>query len=222
MSRRVIIVVEGDTEEEFVRSSIAPHFLNLGIFDVRGIKIRTSSRQKGGIGSYLKFRNNVEQLINQEKDTVVSSLLDYFRLPSSFPKYVEAAAFSNSSEKVSFLEEAMAEDIGNPRFIPYIQLHEFEALLFTDLRGFEYCGFSHVQLKQITSIISNHKNPEDINNDPETAPSKRLLKIFPGYSKVLHGNIIVQVNGFPLLLKSCPRFNYWIQKLIEKAKDVSF
>ena len=217
MSRRIIIVVEGDTEEEFVKSSIQPYFQGFGIHDVRGIKIQTSPGHKGGIGSYGKFKRNVENYLKQEKDIVVSSLLDFFRLPNSFPKYDDALKISYAKERVSFLENAMGEDINHHRFVPYLQLHEFEALLFTDLRGFEYCNFSTHHQQAIQAVMEKFQTPEDINNHPDTAPSKRLMKIIPGYNKVLFGNIIIQENGFHSLLEKCPRFSAWIERLINEA-----
>lgn len=217
MSRRIIIVVEGDTEEEFVKSSLQPHFQGFGIHDVRGIKIQTSPGHKGGIGNYGKFKRNVENYLKQEKDIVVSSLLDFFRLPTSFPKYEEALKIPYANERVSFLENAIGEDINHHRFIPYLQLHEFEALLFTHSKGFEYCGFSDQQRQAVQSIMDSFENPEEINNHPDTAPSKRLQKIVPGYNKVLHGNIIIQENGFHSLLEKCPRFSTWIKRLITQA-----
>ncbi len=217
MSRRIIIVVEGDTEEEFVKSSIQPYFQGFGIHDVRGIKIQTSPGHKGGIGSYGKFKRNVENYLKQEKDIVVSSLLDYFRLPTSFPKYDEALKIPSAYERVNFLENAIGEDINHHRFLPYLQLHEFEALLFTDLKGFEYCGFPVHQTQAIQAIIQDFETPEDIDNHPDTAPSKRLMEIIPSYNKVLFGNIIIQENGFHSLLEKCPRFSSWIKRLITEA-----
>ena len=196
MSKRIIIVVEGETEEEFVKSSIRPYLHENGIYDVRGIKISTSPGFKGGIGSYGKFKNRVKLLLNQEKDIVVSSLVDFFRLPTSFPNYEEALKIPFSQDRVTFLEAAINADIDDSRCIPYIQLYEFEALLFADIRGFEYCGFETKQLQQVQAIMAEYPNPEEINNHPETAPSNRLLKIIPKYEKVVWGNIIAQENGF--------------------------
>ncbi len=218
MSRRIIIVVEGETEEEFVNSSIAPYLSGFDIHDVRGIKITTSPGYKGGIGSYGKFKNNVERYLKQEKDIVVTSLIDFFRLPTSFPKYEEALKIPYSQKRVEFLEAAMKADIDYLRYLPYLQLHEFEALLFTDVRGFEYCGFESQQIQRVQGIMNEYPNPEDINNHPDTAPSKRLLKIIPKYEKVVFGNIIAQENGFHLMLEKCPRFKDWISKLIAEAR----
>jgi hypothetical protein len=217
MSKRIIIVVEGETEEEFVKSSVAPYLQGFGIHDVRGVRPNTSPGHKGGIVSYGKFRNRVDLFLKQEKEIVVSSLIDFFRLPVSFPGYEESLKIVNPQDRVTFLENAMKDDLPDTRYIPYIQLHEFEALLFTDMRGFEYCGFETSQLMQVRAIMEGFPNPEDINNHPETAPSKRLMKIIPKYDKVLFGNIITQENGFLQILKKCPRFTAWMQSLKEDA-----
>jgi hypothetical protein len=218
MSRRVIIVVEGDTEEEFVKDSVAPFlFQRHGIFDVRPIKVATSPGYKGGIGGYGKFRNDVTRYLKQEHDIVVTSLLDFFRLPPSFPAFKDSLKISDFADRIVFLEDAIAKDISDQMFLPYLQKFEFEALLFTDITGFEYCGITKSQKQELQKILADYPNPEDINDRPETAPSKRLQKIIPNYNKVLFGNVIIQEHGFPKLLEKCPRFAAWIEKIAELA-----
>ena len=71
------------------------------------------------------------------------------------------------------------------RFIPYIEMHEFEALLFSDADILaEKTGINIVEIKK---VIEAYDNPEEINEDPEKAPSKRLEKLKTGYRKVGHG-----------------------------------
>lgn len=72
---------------------------------------------------------------------------------------------------------------------------------------------------EIKAIIDAFDNPEDINSSPETAPSKRLMRIIPGYDKVLFGNIIALENGLSLVLEKCPRFRTWIDTLIHRCKE---
>jgi Domain of unknown function (DUF4276) len=102
-------------------------------------------------------------------------------------------------------------------FLPYIQKFEFEALLFTEITGFEYCGISLRQKMLLKSIMSTYPNPEDINNGPETAPSKRLQQIMPNYNKVLFGNVIIQEHGLQNILEVCPRFAAWVIRLAAMA-----
>lgn len=213
--RSLIVIVEGQTEEEFVNESLSTWLNGRGIYDVRAIKIRTSQTGKGGNTDYTKFKNDVLRILKKEGDVLVTSLIDYFRLPNRFPKYDEAQKITLAEKRAAFLEQALVSDIASERFIPYIQLHEFEALLFADLKGFgELPGITSQQLAEISKIITNYPNPEYINDSPQTAPSKRLLSIFPPFKKVLHGNYIILENGFPALLEKCPRFRGWAEYLV--------
>jgi hypothetical protein len=113
------------------------------------------------------------------------------------------------------MESAISEDITNPRFIPYIQLHEFEGLLFSDSEAFRILiGTDPSILLRIEKIVGEALNPELINDGQETAPSKRLQALFPGYKKVLHGASLAQIIGIRTIRDKCPRFNEWIEKLL--------
>ncbi len=224
--RGIVIVVEGQTEEEFVNVSLRPWFNSLGIYDVRAICIITSKTAKGGNSNYEKLKNDVTRYLKQEQDILVTSFVDFFRLPTNFPNYAEAKKITDVLKKVSFLEESLAKDINSARFIPYIQLHEFEALLFTDVRGFQNIPkVNESHLKQVLKIIENYPNPELINDSPQTAPSKRLEQIIPRYGKlkVLYGNNIIKDNSFSAILQKCPRFKNWIQTLARTIKpEINF
>lgn len=101
---------------------------------------------------------------------------------------------------------------------PYIQLHEFEALLFSSGKGFmKY--FEEKETLQLKGIIESFENPEDINSSPEGAPSKRILKIIPDYDKVMYGNIIALEIGLRTIREKCPRFNNWVNTLIKMCTD---
>lgn len=115
------------------------------------------------------------------------------------------------------MERCIKEDIADTRFIPYIQLHEFEALLFSSSKGFQ-TFFSPEQQESIQTIIHTYDNPEEINTTPEGAPSKRLLTIKEDYDKVLEGNLIALEIGLPEILEKCPRFKAWMDTLVQACK----
>ena len=123
----------------------------------------------------------------------------------------------NKAAQVKSLEEAINGAINDRRFFSYIQLHEFEALLFSSNKGFEYY-FSDEHAEATAAVISSYNNPEDINSSPEGAPSKRLLAIKPDYNKVLEGNLIALEIGIQSILEKCPRFAGWIKAIIGKAE----
>jgi hypothetical protein len=104
------------------------------------------------------------------------------------------------------------------RFVlPYVQMHEFEGLLFTDPSAFEWVedGWSNSVMLALTDVAQAFENPECINDSPETAPSKRILSIFPegAYSKTVHGPLIAEAIGVEAIREKCPAFNEWIEKL---------
>ena len=217
MSKRLYIVVEGQTEEEFVKDILEPYFQENGIYVFPTI-IRTSTGHKGGFVNYEHLKNDILRLLkSQGQDVVVSTFVDFFRCPK-LPNQGYIDVLSSHSHKVEEMEKSISTDINDWRFIPYIQLHEFEALLFSAANGFKMY-FDEKISKEIQGIIDSFDNPEDINSAPETAPSKRLIQIIPDYDKVLYGNIVALEIGLPIMLEKCPRFSAWVELLIQKCKD---
>ena len=217
MNKRLYIVVEGQTEEEFVKSLLAPHFLKESIY-VYPVIIHTSKGHKGGFVNYDHLKNDVNKLLHsQGNDVVVTTFVDYFRCPD-LPQKEKWEAIHNHTKQVEQMESVISADISDRRFIPYIQLHEFEALLFSAIDGFnEY--FNENIVAQLQAIIDDFDNPEDINSSPEGAPSKRLLRIIQEYDKVMYGNIVALEIGIIKILDKCPRFRNWVDTLIQKCKE---
>lgn len=216
MSKRLYIVVEGQTEEEFVKSLLAPFFQDMGIYAYPLI-IHTSKGHKGGFVNYEHLKNDIVRLLkSQGQDVIVSMLVDFFRSPE-VPEKDIWSIIPNHVERVVEMEMAIKKDINDWRFVPYIQLHEFEALLFSSDEGFKKY-FSDKEILELQGIIESYENPEDINSSPEGAPSKRLLRIVPDYDKVVYGNIIALEIGLKLIVDRCPRFKAWTELLIEKCR----
>lgn len=216
--KRLFIIVEGQTEEEFVKTLVSPYLQQYGIYDVKPILMRTSKTGRGGFVNYQHLKNDVKRLLNSQKnDFVVSMFVDFFRCPE-VPKKERWSLKSNHLEQVEEMEVCIQEDINDTRFISYIQMHEFEALLFASNDGF--CTFFTEEQKDKTqNIISSYENPEDINSSPQGAPSKRLLAIKEDYDKVIEGNLIALEIGFAKIRERCPRFREWIDRLIEACRE---
>ena len=212
--KRLFIVVEGQTEEAFVKELMAPYFIQNGIYDVRPVIIQTSKGHKGGFVNYEHLKNDILRLLkSQGQDVVVTTFVDFFRCPE-LPNQKDIEALPSHIKRV----EEMENDINDWRFIPYIQLHEFEALLFSAVNGFEIYFEDQVS-NEIQGIIDSFDNPEEINSSPETAPSKRLIRIIPYYDKVIYGNIVALEIGLPTILARCPRFRGWIDCLIHRCLE---
>lgn len=209
---RLIIVVEGKTEEEFVNEMLKPYFYSSGFYDITAIKIQTSKGFKGGFVNYQHLKRDILRLL-QEPNTLVTTFVDYFRIPSNLPDYDNCMKLIHVGNRITCLEASMKNDVGfEGRFIPYIQQHEFESLLFTRSESFSTYYDAKV-VAAIEKVVVQYDNPEDINDSPNTAPSKRLLSIISNYKKVTDGNLIALETGIEQILAKCPRFRTWIEKL---------
>lgn len=216
--KRLFIIVEGQTEQEFVNQLLAPYLQQHGIYDVRPILIRTSKTGKGGFVNYQHLRNDAMRLLSSTKnDFIVSMFVDFFRIPE-VPDKASWDTLPTHRQQVEQMERCIAADINDRRFIPYIQLHEFEALLFASNIGFEAL-FTETESTATKRIINAFENPEDINSHPDTAPSKRIIAIKSNYDKVLEGNLIAAEIGLQTMLDKCPRFSNWIKTLIDTCNE---
>ena len=216
--KRMFIVVEGQTEEAFVKELMTPYFMQHGIYDIRPVFIQTSNGHKGGFVNYEHLKNDLLRLLkSQGQDVIVTTFVDFFRCPE-LPNQNDIDTLPSHIQKVEAMEKSISDDINDWRFIPYIQLHEFEALLFSSANGFEMYFEAQIS-KEIQGIINSFDNPEEINSSPETAPSKRLIRILPYYDKVIYGNIVALEIGLPVILSKCPRFRRWIDSLIHRCLE---
>ncbi len=217
MSKVLNILVEGTTEKEFVSSLIYPYLLSRGISNVRTITIETSPGFKGGdVRYHARYKPNVQKILRGREEMLVTSLIDFYRLRSDFPNFIASQSLTNPTEKIQLIEEGCFQDIDDPRFIPYIQLHEFEGLLFASKQGFErlFPDLPSDNKKQLGDTVDQFSNPELINDRPEFAPSQRLARLIPEYQKPLYGTMIALENGFESILQKCPRFRNWIEMLL--------
>jgi len=214
---RVIAVVEGQTEQDFVRDILAPWLGTHGVY----ISARLVGKpgHKGGVGEYERARQDIMLLLRQEQETVVTTLFDYYGMPDSWPGKLQAKTATTT--KAEIVEQAMRENIAvilGPsleikRFLPYVQMHEFEALLFSKPSTICETLLSPESESKVLSIRSEFSTPEDINDNPMTAPSKRLSGLFRGYRKRLHGLIAAKRMGIDPMLQECPHFSNWLGTL---------
>lgn len=136
-------------------------------------------------------------------------------MDSGFPAYEEAKLLS-PYERVERLENAFGDSINHPRFLPYLQLHEFEALLFADpIHTENWLKLDHptLQTGALAAIRQNYKTPEEINDSRHTAPSKRITDLCPSYQKIADGVLILEELTLPVIRRECPHFSAWLTKL---------
>ena len=131
---RINLVVEGLTEETFAQGVLAAFLGQRGIY-ICARSVETGRKRnkiyRGGVVSYAKAKSDINTWLKQDKTAYVSTMFDYYALPHDFPGYADAQHKTEPREKAACIQAAFADDIGDARFVPYIQMHEFEGLLFS-------------------------------------------------------------------------------------------
>lgn len=217
---RLNIIVESRTEEAFINTVLRPYLETFGIeVKARVVTTRVDTRLgkifRGGLINYQKLRNSVVNSIKQEaKNTVrFTTMVDLYALPRDFPGLDAAKNMRDPYARIEALETAFARDIDDWRFLPYIQLHEFEALV---LAGLEYLpelyDVNVAQLENLARVV-REKGPELVNNGSQSAPSKRLMACIPDYHKLATGLLVTEAVTIPGLMAACPHFCQWVTRL---------
>ena len=202
--KRVLVFCEGPTEETFVKEIAAPRFYGQGIALI--------PIPCGGVSKYSIIKKRLSDLCKSDKNALVTTMLDYYGLPEETP----GKRINHGGDiycHIRGIEDAIGQDINAPNLLPNLMLHEFEALLFSKPECFQYCEISKGKLDELKKISEEFENPEFINNSPETAPSKRILKIYPDYNKVLDGYNIAKEIGIDTMRMKCRHFDEWMQKI---------
>jgi hypothetical protein len=218
MSKRVLILVEGQTEERFVKDVLGPAFWARELFFSPTLlvtkRVKDGSNFKGGVTNFSKFRNDAVRLLNSAGGALVTTMLDYYGLPSDFPGMSSRPINRSPLQRVQHVESAIAREFGNPpNFLPFLALHEFEAWLFASPSELPRVMTKPEKQQEFAAIRSSVPTPEDINERPKYAPSKRIETLFPAYKKTLHGPTVVGRIGLHRIRSECPHFQQWVERL---------
>ena len=212
---RVLVLVEGQTEERFVTDVLAPYFMLKKIFLIPKILttkfVKNGPDFKGGVSNYRQIKKHLDNLLG-DTEAYVTTLIDYYGLPADTPGMSDRPN-GTPLDRVLHVESAIHTRFQSERrFLPFLMLHEFEALLFSDVS--ELAGVIPAREKiELLNAEMNGREPEAINDNPSTAPSKRILRILPGYQKTLHGPTAAKRIGLNVIRQKCHHFHGWIEKL---------
>lgn len=216
---RVHVVVEGQTEESFVSELLAPVLWPRQVF-LNPILLG-SPGHKGGNTNYARVKKDIATQLKADRTSYCTTMLDLYGLGSGFPGTPVPANLGNI-DKVTRIEQAVKADIiaevgdglrADLRLIPYLQLHEYEGLLFSDPQAFA-SGIGQGHLAQhFRTIRGAFATPEDINDNPNTAPSKRVYGAYRGYRKVVDGVLAARSVGIDRMRQECPHFRAWLESL---------
>jgi hypothetical protein len=210
--KRVLMLVEGQTEETFVRELLAPHLWAYEVAPTSVLAatkvVKSGARFKGGLVSYGKVRGQILRLLS-DRDAVVTTMFDLNGLPADFPGCATRPK-ARCYARVAHLENAFGRDINDHRFRPYLQLHEFEAFMLVDPRTTALFFPGVPVADRLAHIRDAFNSPEEINEEPASAPSRRILAVCGSYEKPLHGPLVVIELGLQPTRDACSHFNEWL------------
>ena len=223
--KRGLVLVEGQTEERFVNECLNPYLLAKGLVlattIVKTKRVASGPDFKGGVARYGQVRGDLGRLLRDTDACVITTLFDYYALPRGFPGMANRPT-GDARRRAEHVEAEWATVVGDSRFVPHLVLHEFEAWVYADPSRLEPWMFDDDAkvIAAIAAIAAEHQTPEDIDEGPHTAPSKRLLDVFPAYQKALHGPLAVDAIGIERMRAVCPHFAQWLSRLeIAAASD---
>lgn len=220
---RLYLFAEGQTERAFADTVLKPHLANFEVYLHRPILIAHAKKKgkmhRGGGRNYVPMKKDILRLLAQEKggNVFFTTMIDLYAIHTDFPELTEAERLRHMPyERVEALEQAFAKDICDDRFMPYIQLHEYEAYLFSDPARFGYFYSHHRrQIDALKAVADNHDSPELIDDGPHSAPSKRIIAELPDYkdAKSAVGPQIAELIGLDTIRSKCPHFAAWLSRL---------
>ncbi len=215
--KRLHIVVEGLTEQMFVDELLYPALLEKGVHAI--------PHSMGGNIRWSRMKSDVLLFLKSDPGAFVTTFFDYYglvhKMTDPFPGKAGLGKFDTARKKKDAIEGALRSDVEQgldrrfdpTRFIPYVQMHEFEGLLFSQPEVAAAGMFEPDLAKALRSIRDSSPTPEDINDDRQTAPSKRIEQILPGYKKPIQGNLAALAIGLDAIRLACPLFGEWLSTL---------
>ena len=209
---RVAISVEGQTEEEFSKNTLTTHLRSHGI-ELQPVLLGRARGHSTGGGNVSVGRLASEMEHLYHSFDAVTSLVDFYGF--------RGKGDNTAEELEALIRNAIHRRLAasQEKVLPYVQMHEFEGLLFSDAQGFMVMpDATRETVDQLREIRDSFATPEDINDNTATAPSRRINQIFQQYRKTLHGPLVASAIGLGAIRNECPRFNDWITSL-ESLKD---
>jgi hypothetical protein len=218
----LVAIVEGQTEQTFVKYHLAAHLVGLGISTWPVLSGK--SRKHGGVRKWESAKGDIVRTLAEGR--YVTTMFDFYAMPSDWPCRAEASQLPWDQRGahveqgiVRAISEAVGGSFDSRQFIPYVQVHEFEALLFSDVAEMAktlatVCNVREDRLKSaFQDILATAGQAEAINDSYETCPSRRITDVVPAYRKPLHGPIIAGRIGLDILRVACPHFGQWLGRL---------
>jgi hypothetical protein len=221
---RLLMLVEGQSEEIFVNRTLKPYLAERGVFIEGPIvlwtkRLPSGGGYRGGVSSWEKILGSLLPL-TRDGNAWVTTLLDFYGLPDDVPGYQNARGPGNPRDNVVALQEQLTAEINHPRFIPFLALHEFEAWIFCAPEIVaEHFDQTNLAVK-VQQAIDQAGEPELINHGETTHPKARLKTMAKeGYKETSDGPNLMEKIGIPAIRAACPHFASWLQRLEALARE---
>lgn len=222
---RILVHVEGQTEEEFVNSVLAPHLYENGFTGVSARLVGRSRlrKKRGGRCPWSSAHAEIAKHLSEDTAAFGTTLVDYYALPADGPNGWPGRTGCEGQSvaaKAAHIQKSLSQDFENRhgdamagRFIPFVAMYEFEGLLFSDPTLMARGMGESDKTELFKEIRNNFETPEHINDSPQTAPSKRIEGLVPSYDKIVHGNVAALEVTLERMRLECPIFGAWLAKL---------
>jgi hypothetical protein len=225
---RLLIHVEGQTERRFVNEVLREYLVGKGYYSVEARLVGNvrSHQPRGGVRPWPPVRTGIVNHLKEDRECLATTMVDYYGLPQEWPGRSLAATCETSGQRGQYVQDALQNDLAEhmgdrfdrSRFVPFVVMHEFEGLLFSDCAAFSR-GISRLDLETaLGAIRGQFATPEEINDSPETAPSKRIETLFPGYQKPIFGVLAALEIGLSAIRAECPHFERWLSTLESRVR----
>lgn len=216
------ILVEGQTEEIVAKQVIAPYFSNDDIYVTVSVHITKrpagGAAYRGGLANWSKVRRELQLLLRDSSISLLTTLFDYYAFPTDAPGMADRPSDS-PYVRVKHVEQAMYSAIGDRRFLPNLVLHEIEAWVLSDCARLGDVMGDVAGAEALSRMVQTEPSPELIDENPDTAPSKRILNAYPRYRKTIDGPLVIADAGLASIRKSCPHANKWLTDIQDKLKQ---
>ncbi len=229
---RLYLFAEGRTEQTFASTVLSPHLASHGVYVQGPILVANSRRgraiHRGGIRTFSAMQHDIVRFLKQESadDVFFTSMIDLYALPGDFPCFEEANRYrADPYRRVEALEASWADETADRRFIPFIQLHEYEAYLFADVSQLShFYPDKNAEIEALRRIVDIAGSPELIDDEPHTAPSKQIIGQFPDYKyvKATVGSQAAERIGLATIRCRCRHFARWLGRLEQLGQGNTF
>jgi len=220
--KRLYMTVEGQTEAAFAEKVLSPHLTRFEVYlhppRLTGLHRRRRGRiPQGGLlntfgHALTDMRNWLQE--DQSSDARFTMMVDLYSLPNDFPGYNTGMNKVTGREQAVALQESLMAEMNDPRFIPYLQLHEYEALVLVDPRRIATLyEITNAQINALCDECDRFSTPEEINHGQHSHPKYRIQQRVPAYDENIAGPLLAEDIGLPTLRKRCPHFGEWLTRL---------